>query len=441
MSKKFTLFVVLFMVLSMVLGACSAPASPAEEPLEEAVVEEPEEPAVEASEPITIEILTNWAPESSGGLVFEKVIADFQDAHPNVEIILEVIVESDIATKVETAFLAQAEPDIILQNWMGTSTEWLQDGVVIPLDDYLVEWGLDGAFKDDALANYTTDEGLAAFPIEGFNWPMWYNMEILEASGVEGIPSTFAELTAAAEKIRAAGFQPFALGGKDWTGGDWFLTVAGAALADEGPDLFANGGFADSASAVAFVEAFVALRDAGVFVDNAEGMDFDTMNAMFFAGEAAMMHGGSWSYSELPTEMENKVTLGGIPLPPGAQGATKPFWYSTYEAKGFWITRNGSDKIDIVGEFAKTFFQDQYIAELVETSAMVHPMTELSVDETVLLPVFVQSLELDVDYVDHATVAWAPTSVFDAWYDITALAFVPGTTSEDILEAIDYLYQ
>jgi hypothetical protein len=87
------------------------------------------------------------------------------------------------------------------------------------------------------------------------------------------------------------------------------------------------------------------------------------------------------------------------------------------------------------------FFQDQYIAAFVEQTAMVHPFTDLKIDESVLSPLFVQSLALDVETVEHASVAWAPTNVFDAWYDVTANAFVPGTSAEDILLAMDDLYR
>jgi multiple sugar transport system substrate-binding protein len=180
----------------------------------------------------------------------------------------------------------------------------LTDGVVIPVTPYLAEWGLEGKFKENALSDFTVDGELAAFPIEGFNWPIWYNTEILEKAGVQDVPNTWDELTDAAQKIRAAGFQPFVLGGKDWTGGDWFLTVITAALGNEqAAELFANGGFSQNADARAFVEAFVQMRDAGVFADNVEGLEFESMNAMFFEGKAGLMHAGSWSYAELPDEL------------------------------------------------------------------------------------------------------------------------------------------
>lgn len=440
-AKKTLLTIVIILMGAMLLSACNTAEPATEAPtVAEPVVED----AGEADEPesVTLSILTNWGESDPKGPVLQKIIDEFTAANPNVEIVVEIVPDTDLPTKVETSFLANQEADIILHNWMGPSTEWLQDGIVVPVTDYLTEWGLKDNFKQDALDNYKVGDDYAAFPLEGFNWPMWYNMAILEEAGVQEIPSTFDELIEVAEKVRAAGYQPFALGGNDWTGGDWFLTVATAALGNEtAADLFANGGFSSNEDARRFVEEFVRLRDAGVFVDNAEGMEFQTMNAAFFDGEAAMMHGGSWSYAEIPAEVAEHVKLGGIPLPAGAKGATKPFWYSSYEAKGLWISRNGATKIDTVKLFTQMFFEEQNIAAFVEAAAMIPPYKSIEVDESVLPTLFVQSLSLDIETVDHATVAFAPSTTFDAWYGVTATAFVPGTTVDEILAAMDDIYQ
>jgi len=455
-TKLSSIWIILILA-ALLLGACTpasptanpvAPTQPQDQPATadtQAPAAAPTQPSAEqpSGERVTLNLISNWdAGSDPKGKVLQTIAQDFMAANPDVEIKIEIVPDTDMATKVETSFLAQQEPDIILHNWLGPSKDWLADGVVVPLTPYIKEWGLEGKFKESALSDFSVDGELAALPIEGFNWPIWYNMDILEKAGVAAIPTTWDELTDAAQKIRAAGFQPFVIGGKDWTGGDWFLTVITAALGNEqAADLFANGGFSQNADAKAFVEAFVKMRDAGVFADNVEGLEFESMNAMFFEGKAGMVHGGSWSYAELPKELDGKVQLGGIPLPPNAKGATKPFWYSSFEAKGFWVTRNGSAKLDTIQKFAQFFFQDKYMASFVEQTAMVHPFTNLEYDASVLSPLFVQSLALDVDTVEHASVAWAPTNVFDAWYDVTANAFVPGTSAEDILKAMDDLYQ
>lgn len=48
-------------------------------------------------------------------------------------------------------------------------------------------------------------------PILNFAYPMYVNMDILEKSGVEKIPTTWSELEEACGKIKAAGYSAFAL--------------------------------------------------------------------------------------------------------------------------------------------------------------------------------------------------------------------------------------
>ena len=395
-----------------------------------------------AQDEVTLRLLTNWSPDDSKGPALASIIEDFEAAYPNISIELEYGTDQDIPTKVETAFLAGEEPDLVLQNLLGITTEWEANGVTIPVTDLIEEWGLKDQFRENALQEYTINDELVAFPLEGFNWPIWYNMDILAEAGIEELPVTWAEFMDVALAVREAGYQPFALGGQDWTGGDFLMTALIGTLTDE--ELVAvlqEGAFAETEKVVEFFNAFVEWRDAGVFVDNAEGLEFSSMNEMFFSGDAAMMHGGSWSYAELPEELQSVVQLGGIPLPPGSP-YEKPFWYNAYGAKGLWITRNGEEKLDAVSEFVKFFFQPEMIARFVEQSGMIPPLTNVPVNEDLLSPVFVLSLGIDVDAIPPEAFAYMPTSIsFDGgWYGVTALAFVPGTSADEIIAAIEDLY-
>jgi multiple sugar transport system substrate-binding protein len=235
-------------VISLILSACTTTSEP--------------QAAQPSGEKVTLTLYTNWAPtEEDKGSILLDAIKEFEAANPGVEIKEEIIPDTDMATKVETAFLANKEPDIILHNWLGPSKDWLSDGVVIPVTPYIKDWGFEGKFKEAALNNYRVGDEIAAFPLEGFNWPIWYNMEILEKAGVKDIPTTWDELIDVAQKVREAGYQPFALGGKDWTGGDWFLTAITAALGNDQTSELFNGGFSQNADAKAFVGVFVKLRD------------------------------------------------------------------------------------------------------------------------------------------------------------------------------------
>jgi multiple sugar transport system substrate-binding protein len=433
MSKKMYSILGIALIVILFMTSCN----PATSTTTEAVPTNPPE------EKVVLSLYTNYFGSDTKAPVLQTILDDFMAANPNIEVKPEYITDTDMATKVETAFLANQETDLILQNWMGPSTEWLSNGVVVAVNQYLDDWGLKDKFKPSALNDFkepNSDE-ISAFPLEGFNWPMYCNMEILEASGAV-CPTTYDELLDTAKKVRAAGYQPFTIGGLDWTGSALFHAGFAAAIDDAtAKELWSKGGFSENADARAFVEAFLNLRKEGAFIDNVEGLDGNSMWVPFSEGKAAMTHAGSWSYSSVPAELVAKVKLAGLPLPPNAKGATKPYWYSSYQAKGLWITRNGATKLDAVEKFTKFFYQDKYMTMFVEASSLVPPFKEVSVDETKLSPLFVQSLDLDVDYIIPYPNKYAPANLFDAWDRVATMAYVPGMTADEILKAIDDLYK
>ena len=176
-------------LLSLILSACASPtptAAPAPDQNQQptavpqatqaAQPTEPPAPAPtaqpQAAQPsgdkVTLTLYTNWVPDDTDkGLILLDAIKEFNAANPNAEIKEEVIPDTEMATKVETAFLENKEPDIILHNWLGLSKDWLSDGVVVPVTQYIQEWGFEGKFKPAALDNYRVGDEIAAFPLDG----------------------------------------------------------------------------------------------------------------------------------------------------------------------------------------------------------------------------------------------------------------------------------
>lgn len=458
MKKQNCQFIITFLILiSIVLAGCAQsqqpPAAQTEAPaVEEPAAEEPaaeepaaEEPAAEepAAEEVTLNIMHNWAPDDTHHPVLQQVFKDFMAANPDIKIVEEIYSDLDIPIKVETAFLAGEEPDIVFNNWAGSRDTWIDQGVTIPLDDQMVEWGFEGKFSETALSVARDPKGrLVGFPLEGFTWPVWYNTNILEEAGVAGVPKTVDELIEASEKIRAAGYEPFVVGGTDWSGYAVFTTIVQLKLTDEEMrEVFGNGGFAQNEKAMEGIRLFTELRDAGVFATNTEGLQADAMNAMFFGEKAAMMQGGSWSFAALPESMQDHVALGGFPILASDSPHEKPVIYSGF-GKGVWITRNGATKMDAARRFIQYLFSPEVITEFVVKTAMASPLIDTKVEAGVLSP-FMQST---IDYVADATVIditdnYVPQKSFDALYKASALAFIPGTTPEEIAAEFDKIYE
>jgi multiple sugar transport system substrate-binding protein len=383
----------------------------------------------------------NYSPEDTHGPIIQKVFQDFMKANPGIKIEDEVYSDLDIPIKVETAFLAGQEPDIVFNNWAGSKDTWTDQGVTIPVDDLIKEWGFEGKFIPEALSSGTDSKGrVVAFPLEGFTWPVWYNTTILQKAGVE-VPKTVEELIEAAKKIRDAGYEPFTVGGTDWSGYAVFTTIVQLKLSDEEMrEVFGKGGFAKNEKAMEGIRLFTQLRDAGVFATHSEGLQADAMNAMFFSEKAAMMQGGSWSFAALPETMQDHVALGGFPILASDSPHGKPVIYAGF-GKGVWVTRNGANKLDAVRQFIQYMFSTDVIKEFVVKTAMASPIADIKIAPGELSP-FMQST---VDYVKDATIVditdnYVPQKSFDALYKATADAFIPGATPEDIAAELDKIY-
>ncbi len=72
-------------------------------------------------------------------------------------------------------------------------------------------------------------------------------------------------------------------------------------------------------NAIKGVELFVQLRDAGVFVDGVEGVDYAGAEAKFGEGKVAMCHYGAWAFADAAMKpLIPDIQIGGFPLPAGS---------------------------------------------------------------------------------------------------------------------------
>jgi len=430
-KKPFLTMFVLLVVASMFLSACAgatatpAPTSPPAEPTN--------------AEPVTLTIWHNWGPDDAKGAPLQSIFKDFMAANPDITVKDEVYVDSDIPLKVETASAANQEPDLVFVQRVGSPLTWTDSGIALPVNDLIKEWGLDGKFTDVALENFTLPDGkIQAFPLEGYTWPIWYNMKVLKAAGVD-IPETTDQLIDAAAKARAAGYEPVIASGSDGMGQYLFTLIVQSAMTDEEAAKAFGEGDWTVPSAVKGVELFTQLRDAGVFVDGIEGIDFASANTRYFEGNTMMSHFGAWSFGEAPKELLPDIQLGGFPLPAGSPHKL-PVIYSAFTAKGVWLTPNGAAKMDAVKKFIQFLYQPEMIARFVEQAGMTPPLKDVPVDAAKLNPLFSQSLTMPVE-VAKTPDFFLPPKVQPNFAIVSQEAFTPGTPPEKILADLTALYQ
>jgi multiple sugar transport system substrate-binding protein len=273
--------------------------------------------------------------------------------------------------------------------------------------------------------------------MEGYTWPIWYNTKVLQAAGV-GIPKTTDDLIAMAAKVRSTGDQPVIASGADGMGQYLFTLIVQSEMSDaDAAKAFGDGDWTVP-SAVAGVNLFTKLRDAKVFADGVEGIDFASGNTEYFSGTVAMSHFGAWSFGDAPKDLLPNITLGGFPLPSDSPHKA-PVYYSAFTAKGIWVTPNGAAKLDAVKKFIQFIYQPAMIARFVEQAGMTPPLTDVPVDSSKLNPLFVQSLSLPAEVAITPDLL-LPTKVQPDLARITQEAFTSGTSADKILADLTALY-
>jgi multiple sugar transport system substrate-binding protein len=445
--KQIFLSISLLVIASMVLTACGAatatppPPPPATEAPAATSVPPTAVPPTPTNEPVTLNIWHNWGPDDTKGAPLQSVFKDFMAANPDITIKDTVLVDADIPLKVETASTSKQEPDLVFSVLFDGVLNWADNGVAPAVNDYIKDWGLDGKFTDLALANFTQDDGkIRAFPLEGFTWPIWYNMKLFNEAGLP-IPTTTDELIADAKIFREKGLGgPVIASGADGMGGALFNLIVQSQMTDaETIQAFGKGDWTIP-NAIKGVELFVKLRDAGVFVDGVEGVDYASGNTRFFEGKVPMSHFGSWSYTDpAGVDLAPDVKLGGFPIASDSPWKS-PVYYSGYFAKGVFVTPNGQAKLDAVKRFIQYLYQPDVMARFVP-AGMTPPLKEVSIDKSTLPPLVGAALDLPNSGTPITTLdAIIPPEVGTDVGRIQQEAFAPGASAEKILADLTAAY-
>jgi len=130
------------------------------------------------------------------------------------------------------------------------------------------------------------------------NW-MWSNSEVLQKSGVAEVPTSIADLFAAADKVRAAGFIPIAHGGQPW---QEFVLFESVALGIGGVEFYKKAFVQLDAAALssqAMKDSLEAFRRLKSFTDDhAPGRDWNAATDLVIKGKAAFQFMGDWAKGE-----------------------------------------------------------------------------------------------------------------------------------------------
>lgn len=228
--------------------------------------------------------------------VVDQIYDGFEAAHPNITIEREVFLADEIEATARTALASGTGPDLVYMD-VSPARELIAAGLMQPLDAYAEEYGWRDRFYPSGLSWTTIDDQLWGLGAESEFVGIFYNQTLIDQEGLT-VPQTLDE---ALEFCRAAselGYVPIAHSqNPGWQAYFTFTMPVHNNVGVEEMEalLFDGEGRWDSPEIARAVESvYVDMKEAGCFIDDLNGLDFDGAVDLFNSGEALMLPTGTW---------------------------------------------------------------------------------------------------------------------------------------------------
>jgi glucose/mannose transport system substrate-binding protein len=328
MNSKSRLFAVLnvILMLSMVLTSCvaptaipeptKAPAAPAvaaptaapAAPVAPTVAPAPAPTAAPAPAPTVapaaaaakgkLEIFSWWTTggEAAGlDAIYKLYAAKF----PNVEVVNATVAGgagSNAKAVLKTRMLGGDPPDSF-QVHMGHELidTWVTTDFMQPLDDLFKSEGLTTAFPKGVLDIVSSNGHPWSVPVNIHRSNvLWYNKTVFSKNGIAAAPKTFEEFFATADKLKAAGITPLAMGDNGpWAAAQVFEDVLAGTLGPDGYNALWTGKITWSDPQV--LKALDNFKKMLTYVNTDHAaLSWDQANDLVISGKAAMTIMGDW---------------------------------------------------------------------------------------------------------------------------------------------------
>lgn len=253
------------------------------------------------------------------------------------------------------AAIASGETPHMFTWWTGSTFEELVGtGQVAPLTDLWAEMTADGRFQPGAAELFTVDGVPYGVPMVMARWVALYDKRVFEELGLAE-PTTWDELLAAAEAIKASGRTPFlATTQEGWRGFIWFQEL----MLRTNPEAYLglhDGSVAyDSEPVRAAFQMWSDMYAAGLFSDPRSNEEVND----FVRGEGAIYLIGEWAVGLVTTAGFPAEELG-VFIMPNAAGVEEPAVIveggpivvspegaadeATMAALRFWVSNEGAN--------------------------------------------------------------------------------------------------
>jgi raffinose/stachyose/melibiose transport system substrate-binding protein len=236
-----------------------------------------------------ISFLHKWV-DVQYSYIYQDLVDEYLADHPDVEIDMQAVGDQPIKDQLRVLTSADELPDIFF-SWPGDfAKKFIRGGYAADLTEYLSgEWG--DSFAESALGAYAYEGKNYGVPINQNAKVFAYSKSAFEKAGVT-VPTTYAELLATCEPLKAAGYNPIAFGNQYGWPAIHYITQLNAEYvsadvrnADYDP---AGGAFTDPGyeqALTTFKELIDSCSKAG-----SNGISHETAQAELTTGKAGMQY-------------------------------------------------------------------------------------------------------------------------------------------------------
>lgn len=320
---------------------------------------------VGAAGPVTINFLEKW-PEPQYAPYFQKVVADYQQSHPNVTVNLQAVADQPYKDKIRVMTAAGALPDIFFA-WPGDfATKFVRAGLAADLTNAFYNSDWHTRLGKGPVEAFTTKGRLYGIPINLAAKFFTYNVAIYQHNQITP-PKTLSDLFAACSALKRNGVTPISFGNQfGWPAIHYITTLNSVYVPpailqrDYAPE---TGEFTDPG----YVQALATFKELSdkCMTPQSNGISNDSAIAQFQAGRAAFMYNNIYWFPYLtqsggaPSTIVDNWDFFTFPYVDGARGAQG---YLTGAPDGFMVSSR-TKNMEVVVDFLK-FFTSKSNAQL-----------------------------------------------------------------------------
>ncbi len=336
MKKKLLAVLLSVSMVTVMLAGCKKNTVQEEsaDPATEEVAKDTAKDTADTPASRTIKILSMWpeddAATTANGSIITAMCEQYKaEVDPNFKWEFEYVDSDNLKTKVQTLAASDDLPDMFAYDAGTPLVDLIEADLVLDVTKALTDAGVYDKLDKGAttyLAALTGTDSIYDLPlglnIEGF----WYNKALFEKAGITEAPSTWDEMLTAADKLLAAGIQPFATGaGDSWPATRLIHAYAIRLMGKDCMQKAADGSMAyNSEGFVAAAQMIQDMNQKGYFGIGATTVDQNTAADMILSGEAAMIYNGSWYTSSLNADTNpagaDGIGFFNIPIVDGGKG-------------------------------------------------------------------------------------------------------------------------